>query len=396
MSPPALLPALGPLPEIPGCTKLADRARRVCDLPAKLRHPPVNLPRRRPPRRRRTRFAAVAGFRPTRRTPKSSPARFRCRHSSNALLFMPIQRIVHDSGQRNCGSNRDHRRCLIHAGARSSFLVDWPGSPPSAISQCSGRSYSVKIALFSAVFVASAAPIWLSERLRCASRRRRAPGARRICPGIAGEREVAGGDRALHAPLPWRPAVELQPSWLRRCRARLVRQLEYGAHYSSRRRMDAAIRSTAMIQFYLFRFPVRCDEGLAFARARVSALVAGIVYWACGEIGVQCAPPLVSAAAAAHGSVLLGFFFAIEAWSFDLDRYCFSMATMESSWRELYRRPRPVAVLTALIALCCVAPSPRRECAAALDRIPIVSAALIFGTHWWFRRSPPRCFSAPM
>jgi uncharacterized protein len=76
------------------------------------------------------------------------------------------------------------------------------------------------------------------------------------------------------------------------------------------------------IGFYLFVLPAY----VAFVHwllvlLVLSALVAGAVYWLHGEFSVDARPWQISPAVLVHGSVLLGLFFALKAWSYDLDRY---------------------------------------------------------------------------
>src|ERR1019366_10004360 len=74
--------------------------------------------------------------------------------------------------------------------------------------------------------------------------------------------------------------------------------------------------------FYLFSLPVFfvLKDWMLLVLV-LSALLAALVSWACGEIAFNARRRFVSVSAAVHGSVLLGLFFAVEAWSFDLDRY---------------------------------------------------------------------------
>src|SRR5260370_41544303 len=53
----------------------------------------------------------------------------------------------------------------------------------------------------------------------------------------------------------------------------------------------------------------------------LSALLAGAVYWVHGDIEYDIQRRSMSPTSIAHGSVLLGFFFAVKAWSYGLDRY---------------------------------------------------------------------------
>ncbi|HTV89961.1 MAG TPA: UPF0182 family protein, partial [Stellaceae bacterium] len=76
------------------------------------------------------------------------------------------------------------------------------------------------------------------------------------------------------------------------------------------------------IGFYLFALPayVALLHWL-FAVLALSALVAGTVYMAHGDFSFDARPWQLSSAVLIHGSLLLGLFFALQAWSYDLDRY---------------------------------------------------------------------------
>src|SRR5260221_12469793 len=53
----------------------------------------------------------------------------------------------------------------------------------------------------------------------------------------------------------------------------------------------------------------------------LSAVLAGAVYWVHGDIEYDIQRRSMSPTSIAHGSVLLGFFFAVKAWWYGLDRY---------------------------------------------------------------------------
>ncbi|MGH7073296.1 MAG: UPF0182 family protein [Stellaceae bacterium] len=76
------------------------------------------------------------------------------------------------------------------------------------------------------------------------------------------------------------------------------------------------------IGFYLFALPayVALVHWL-MAILVLSVLVAGAVYWAHGHFSSIGSSWRVPSAVIVHGSVLLGVFFALKAWSYDLDRY---------------------------------------------------------------------------
>jgi uncharacterized membrane protein (UPF0182 family) len=76
------------------------------------------------------------------------------------------------------------------------------------------------------------------------------------------------------------------------------------------------------IGFYLFSLPAYLAvKNWILLTLALSALFAGAVYWVHGDIEYHAGRRSVSPTAIAHGSVLLGFFFAVKAWSYGLDRY---------------------------------------------------------------------------
>jgi uncharacterized membrane protein (UPF0182 family) len=75
------------------------------------------------------------------------------------------------------------------------------------------------------------------------------------------------------------------------------------------------------IGFYLFALPawIALKNWLVLVLV-LSAAVAGVVYWARGDISPD-RPPRVTPAAIGHASVLLALYFLIKAWSYWLDRF---------------------------------------------------------------------------
>ena len=75
------------------------------------------------------------------------------------------------------------------------------------------------------------------------------------------------------------------------------------------------------IGFYLFSLPAYVAlKNWMLLTLVLCALVAGAVYWAHGDLTLEKRPP-ASPWVIAHGSALLGLFFAVKAWSYWLDRY---------------------------------------------------------------------------
>jgi uncharacterized protein len=76
------------------------------------------------------------------------------------------------------------------------------------------------------------------------------------------------------------------------------------------------------IGFYLFALPAYVViKNWVLLTLLLSALFAGAIYWVHGHIEYDAQRRSMSPTAIAHGSVLLGFFFVVKAWSYGLDRY---------------------------------------------------------------------------
>ena len=76
------------------------------------------------------------------------------------------------------------------------------------------------------------------------------------------------------------------------------------------------------IGFYLFSLPVYVAlKNWMLLILILSALIAGAVYFVHGEINLDRRPWRISSAAVAHGSALLGLYFAVKSWSYALDRF---------------------------------------------------------------------------
>jgi uncharacterized protein len=76
------------------------------------------------------------------------------------------------------------------------------------------------------------------------------------------------------------------------------------------------------IGFYLFSLPAYIVlKNWMLLTLFLSALFAGAIYWVHGDIEYDAQRRSMSPTAIAHGSGLLGFYFAVKAWSYGLDRY---------------------------------------------------------------------------
>jgi uncharacterized protein len=76
------------------------------------------------------------------------------------------------------------------------------------------------------------------------------------------------------------------------------------------------------IGFYLFSLPVYLAiKNWMLLAIVVSALFAGAIYWARGDIEYDALNRSISPTVIAHGSALVGLLFAVKAWSYGLGRY---------------------------------------------------------------------------
>jgi uncharacterized membrane protein (UPF0182 family) len=217
---------------------------------------------------------------------------------------------------------------IVTAGA-SGFVVDWAWFSTIGYVGVFWTILAAKAVLFIAVFVLSTLLFWVNGALalRFASRRRSwLPAA--LDPGFATDRTSPGTPTELFAPaspmLPWRLiilAVALVAGLLiaigETGKWDLILRFFYQTPYGQ---TDPLFDKD--IGFYLFSLPVYIAlKNSMLWILFLSALMAGAVYFLHGQINLDRRPWRVSSAAIAHGSVLLGLYFAVKAWSYALDRF---------------------------------------------------------------------------
>ena len=139
------------------------------------------------------------------------------------------------------------------------------------------------------------------------------------------------------------------------------------------------------IGFYLFSLPayVELKDWMLLALV-LSAFVAGAVYWAHGDIILDGRRQWMSSAAAAHGSVLLGLFFAVMAWSFALDRFLLlygdNGVVVGAAYTDIYVG---LPLLWALVGLASAAAlASWANLRARTYKLPLAAAVLVIGS--WF------------
>jgi uncharacterized membrane protein (UPF0182 family) len=276
--------------------------------------------------------------------------------------------------------------CWIALGLASGFLVDWTWFSSVGFLGVFWTIIGAKIVLFAAVFAATAIVVWVNGALAS-----RSAGLRAYLRPVDTPWESLGSgqlpaviERFVRR-LPWRLLVAgisvvvatfVALRWTANWNLALnyFDQAPYG-------RSDPLYGND--FSFYLFSLPafVALKDWMLLVLA-LGALFAAFVYWACGEIAFDARRRFVSAAAVAHGSVLLGLFFAVEAWSFYLDRYLLlygdNGVVVGAGYTDIHVE---LPILMALIALSCAAAiASFANVRLRSVRLPLASAALVFGT----------------
>ena len=218
---------------------------------------------------------------------------------------------------------------LVLLGGASSLVVDWAWFSTIGYVSVFWTVFATKAVLFVAVFAVSALLLWVNGALasRFASRRRpRLPAV--LDRGFATVRELPGAPTELlweASPLvPWRLiilavavviglliAIGETGKW--DLMLRFIHQVPYG-------RNDPLFAKD--IGFYLFSLPVYIAlKNWALLILFLNAMLAGAVYFVHGQINLDRRPWWISPATIAHGSALLGLYFAVKSWSYWLDRF---------------------------------------------------------------------------
>jgi uncharacterized protein len=214
---------------------------------------------------------------------------------------------------------------LAILGLTSALLVDWVWFAAIGYLQVFWTVLGTKILLFCTVFVGSAILLWVNAAV--AYRFARTRGLMRF---IDFERELLGPEtfpellERTRQRLPWHRLLAAVAGILGLLVAigevhnwevflRFIYQVPYG-HSDPLYGKD--------IGFYLFSLPAYIAiKNWLMLMLVLSFLVAGVVYWVHGGIAFEERRRSLSAAPLRHGSVLLGCFFVVKAWSYSLDRF---------------------------------------------------------------------------
>ena len=275
--------------------------------------------------------------------------------------------------------------CLILLDLISGFLVDWLWFSAIGYFGVFWTIIFAKAEVFFAVFLATTIILWVNGSL--AFRFARSQWSQRLAEfewkptGAATLPEVLEFTRHR---LPWPVAIVCGACIIAALVAwgevnnwdvflQFLYQVPYGAS-------DPLYRND--IGFYLFTLPAYIAiKNWMLLTLFLSALFAGAIYWVHGDIEYAAQRRSMSPAAIAHGSVLLGFFFAVKACSYGLDRYLLlygdNGVVVGASYTDIHFG---LPVLWLLIGLSIVAAfAAWANVRVRTYRIPVAAAVLVFG-----------------
>ena len=287
---------------------------------------------------------------------------------------------------------------LIGLGSIVGFAVDWLWFSAIGYLNVFWTIIIAKAEVFLAVFVATAGILWLNGAL--AFRFARTPWmARRsdIAWRNAGVVTVQDVLELARDRLPWPVVIVAAASILAvlvgwgeihnwEIFLRFLHQVPYGAG-------DPLYGRD--IAFYFFSLPAYLAiKNWLLVTLFLSAVVAGTVYWAYGHIEHHPQRQSMSSVAIAHGSLLLGLFFVVKAWSYFLDRYLLlygdNGVVVGAGYSDVHLQLPVLWLLLSLAiiaAFCCWANLRVRN-----YKLPIVAAALVFGTSFVAAELGPALF----
>src|SRR6516165_5721299 len=136
------------------------------------------------------------------------------------------------------------------------------------------------------------------------------------------------------------------------------------------------------IGFYLFSLPALVViKNWMLLTLFLSALFAGAIYWVHGHINYSAQRRSMSPTAIAHGSILLGCFFIVKAWSYSLDRYLLlygdNGVVVGASYTDIHVE---LPILWLLIALSIIAAfAAWANVRTRTYRLPAAAVVLVFG-----------------
>ncbi|GGF42847.1 UPF0182 protein [Aliidongia dinghuensis] len=277
--------------------------------------------------------------------------------------------------------------CLVTLGRVGDFLVDWIWFSSIGYPDVFWTVFKAKAALGAATFLGSGLSLWASGVLALRFARRPAPLPPAFGVGSAAVPLLPGLFRRADPRFAWRfliAAAAVIPgafiaagetgNW--DLALRFIAQAPYG-------QSDPLFNTD--IGFYLFSLPAYVAlRNWMLITLFASTLVAGLVYWAHGDVVIAAQSRWISPAAIAHGSVLLGLFFVVKAWSYVLDRFLLlygdNGVVVGAGYTDIHVG---LPVLWALVAVASVAAllswaNLRRR----TFRLPLTAVVLVFGSSF--------------
>jgi uncharacterized membrane protein (UPF0182 family) len=288
---------------------------------------------------------------------------------------------------------------LLFALARiSSIVVDWAWFSSIGYVGVFWTVFATKAALFVVVFAVSTLLLWANATLalRFTSRRPlRLPVA--FDPGFATFQASPGARRLQPSPLVWRLLtvavavilgllIALGETGRWDLILRFIHQTPYG-------RNDPLFDKD--IGFYLFSLPVYVAvKNLLLWILLLAALMAGAIYFLHDDISLDPPAWSVSPSAIAHGSALLGLYFAVKAWSYVLDRYLLlyndNGVVVGAGYTDVHVELPVLWLLIVLAAVAAIGSWANVRLRAV--RLAIAAAFLVFGSSFLFAEAIPALF----
>jgi uncharacterized membrane protein (UPF0182 family) len=272
--------------------------------------------------------------------------------------------------------------CLILLGLTGDFLVDWLWFSTVGYLDVFWTTIVAEALVFFAVFAATAIILWMNGSLAFRFARPQRPADFEWTrTGVVTSSDVL---EFMRRRLPWPVVIAGGASLLAVLLAwgeihnwsvflRFLHHVPYGTN-------DPLYDKD--IGFYLFVLPAYIVvKNWMLYTLFLSALFAGAIYWVHGDIEYDAHRRSMSPTAIAHGSVLLGFFFAVKAWSYGLDRYLLlygdNGVVVGASYTDIHVE---LPVLWLLIALSIVAAfAAWANVRLRTYRLPAAAALLVFG-----------------
>jgi len=276
---------------------------------------------------------------------------------------------------------------LIVLAAASNFLVDWAWFSSIGFSGVFWTMIAARIAVFAAVFVATATALWLNGYLAIRFAGRRLQAVALPWDVLGSQTPLAVIERFLRS-VPWHRLVSAatlllallvalgwNDSW--KIVLRFLFQVPYG-------KSDPVFGRD--IGFYLFSLPLLLAvKNWVLLVLALSATIAALVYWTSGALFFGAARRVVSGAIISHGSVLLGLLLATQAWAYWLARYGLlygdNGVVVGAGYTDLHLR---LPMLDGLIALAIAAAFVAfANVRFRTFRLPAACLAIVFGTAWF-------------